>query len=353
MITSIENIKFYQNFGDKDPYSSGIYLLVCEASGKYYVGKGNVIFQRLYAHQFALEKNIHPNPHLQRAFNKYGMKSFSCHILENCNKEQLNDIEKMYISEYRSKHGIENVYNIREGGEGGDFDELHSQHMSDTFRKKREQLEESMTFVYECYPWLIKLSQKKKREFLNELQEISCPIQEPTDILDIRNICAWRKYTGNIPKVCYEHLKYKLPPWTRLKLKKIQQGKKHSQETKIKMSLSHKGIRKGIPKTEEQKEKISKTLTGKYKGIPRDEATISKIVETKKEKRKAFEDTMKFIYAFRPAIKNWRLKHQKNLLERVLNTPCPLNEPKENETLEVILSWCKEHGLPTWKQHLK
>lgn len=350
MISSIENIKFIQHFGDNDPYSSGIYLLVCEASNKYYVGKGNIIFQRLYAHQFALEKNMHPNPHLQRAFNKYGMKSFSCHILENCNKEQLNDIEKKYISEYRLKYGIENVYNIREGGEGGNFDVAHSKHISDIFRKKRERLEESMTFIYECYPWLIKLSQKKKHEFLKELQKLFCPLQEPTDILDIQNICAWRKYTGNIPKVCYEHLKYKLPPWTRLKLKNAQQGKKHSEETKEKMSIAHKGKGKGIPKSDKQKEKISKSLTGKHKGIPRNNETISKIITTKKEKRKAFEDSMEFVYKFRPTIKNWRLKHQKNIYERVLNTPCPENEPSENETLEIILSWCKEHGLPSWKK---
>lgn len=348
MITSIENIKFNQHFCDKNPYSSGIYLLVCEASHKYYIGKGNIIFQRLYAHQFALEKNIHPNPHLQRAFNKYGISSFSCYILENCNKEQLNDIEIHYISKYRSEYGYENVYNIRDGGEGGDFDETHSKRLSESFRKKKEELEELMTFIYECYPWLIKLSQKKKREFLKELNEISCPSQEPIDILNIKDICAWRKYTGNIPQVCYEHLKYKLPPWGRIKLKNIQQGKKHSQETKDKMSLSHKGKGKGIPKSEEQKKKISETLTGRTKGIPRDEKIISKIVATKLEKRKAFENMMQFIYEFRPAIKNWRLKHQKNLLERVLNTSCPETEPPKNESLEVILAWCKEHGLPSW-----
>jgi hypothetical protein len=51
-----------------------------------------------------------------------------------------------------------------------------------------------------------------------------------------------------------------------MKIGKSRKGKLHSEEAKIKMSISSKGQKawnKGIPQTEETKQKISKTLKSK------------------------------------------------------------------------------------------
>jgi group I intron endonuclease len=58
---------------------------------------------------------------IRRALKKYGIEKFKVEILTMCeSKPVLNIMEKVFISRYHSLFPNENMYNIAEGGMGGD-----------------------------------------------------------------------------------------------------------------------------------------------------------------------------------------------------------------------------------------
>jgi len=67
------------------------------ANNKFYIGSSNNIRTRFYKHKSALKHNKHENRHLQRAYNKYGIKNFKFEVLEECLKEELLQKEQMWI----------------------------------------------------------------------------------------------------------------------------------------------------------------------------------------------------------------------------------------------------------------
>ena len=95
-----------------------IYFIINDINGKRYVGQTTDFSRRKYTHFKHLRENRHANIKLQNAWNKYGEKNFHIEkiILDNTNKEELDELEKYYISKYNS---IENGYNIVEGGSKG------------------------------------------------------------------------------------------------------------------------------------------------------------------------------------------------------------------------------------------
>lgn len=71
-------------------------------------------------HFTSLRGGYHINPHLQKAFDKYGENNFEFIILHNCQDNedfnQVNELEKKYIKLYKDKCL---AYNIGDGGDGG------------------------------------------------------------------------------------------------------------------------------------------------------------------------------------------------------------------------------------------
>lgn len=94
----------------------GIYCIKNLITNKSYIGQANNIVQRWNRHKSDLNKQIHHNNHLQRAWNKYGEQNFEFEIIEiveNC--DYLQDKEAYWIKHFKSidrKFG----YNIREAG---------------------------------------------------------------------------------------------------------------------------------------------------------------------------------------------------------------------------------------------
>jgi hypothetical protein len=78
---------------------SGIYKIAVKAQNKeyFYVGSSINIYNRLHEHKSDLKRNIHPNPIMQNLYNKYGLETFSCEILEECQQEILTQKEQSYI----------------------------------------------------------------------------------------------------------------------------------------------------------------------------------------------------------------------------------------------------------------
>lgn len=78
---------------------TGIYKILNKINGKFYIGSAINIKQRWRRHKLDLNKNIHQNHYLQRAWNKYWSVSFEFVILEICDKEQLLAKEQFWINE--------------------------------------------------------------------------------------------------------------------------------------------------------------------------------------------------------------------------------------------------------------
>lgn len=95
----------------------GIYKIENTINNMLYIGQSVDIQKRWIEHRYELNKGIHINKHLQRAWNKYGQDAFVFSILELCDEEDLNNLETEYIASYKSNNE-EYGYNLTIGGDG-------------------------------------------------------------------------------------------------------------------------------------------------------------------------------------------------------------------------------------------
>jgi hypothetical protein len=98
----------------------GIYKIINEVSGIYYVGSSKNIAGRWKRHQKELRGGKHPNEHLQNAWNLYGAERFSLVIVEKTstkNRGELLEIEQKYLD--IAKLDTSKVYNMRFIAGGG------------------------------------------------------------------------------------------------------------------------------------------------------------------------------------------------------------------------------------------
>lgn len=109
----------------------GIYSIMNKQNKKYYIGQSVDIFHRFSQHKCELNKNEHVNKHLQYSWNKYGQDNFEFKIVEECQKEKLNERERYWITQYDSYN---NGYNLDLGGDGI----LGYKHNEDTIAKMRK-----------------------------------------------------------------------------------------------------------------------------------------------------------------------------------------------------------------------
>lgn len=72
----------YIVYHDTIPSTSGIYRITCSVTGLFYIGSAVNLCQRRYDHFKTLRRNIHRNPKLQNAWNKYGEESFTFEVIE-------------------------------------------------------------------------------------------------------------------------------------------------------------------------------------------------------------------------------------------------------------------------------
>lgn len=86
------------------------------------------------SHFSSLRGGYHINPHLQKAFDKYGESNFEFIILYECKNNEdtnvVNELEKKYIKLYKD---MKLAYNIGDGGDGG---WNLGQHLSEETKRK-------------------------------------------------------------------------------------------------------------------------------------------------------------------------------------------------------------------------
>lgn len=178
----------------------GIYGIQNTENSKWYVGQSVDVEKRITDHFRALEKGSHKNRHLQNAFNRYGRDSFQVHILQTCNREDLERLEIQWISE---KDAYTNGYNKTTGGEG-----VHDWVPSTEYRNKM-----SEKYSGEGNPYYGRKHSEETRKKLRESHK--------------------GKRHGNYGK--------HLPEETRRKIGKAHKGKLVSEETRRKLSEANRG----------------------------------------------------------------------------------------------------------------
>jgi group I intron endonuclease len=93
-----------------------IYRILNNVTGYCYIGCSKNLKSRWKEHKRDLQKEEHHNIHLQRAWNKYKEESFTWEVLLECKSEKL-----MFLKEKELIENTANLYNIAEGGLGGDY----------------------------------------------------------------------------------------------------------------------------------------------------------------------------------------------------------------------------------------
>lgn len=188
---------------------------------------------------------------IRRAIQKYGKENFENHIIEWCEtKEELCEREKHWIKYYNAQQNPD-FYNISSGGEFGDI----------TAGMTKEEYEN----------WKVKLRNSNNCYWKNK----SLPLEMK---LKISNTLKNRKLDNNHPFV-----------------KGVWKNRKHSEESKRKMSEAKKGktfseehrnnlskAKKGSSLSEEHKRKIKESCKGKQAGGKHSQAKTVYIFDTNK-----------------------------------------------------------------------
>src|ERR1051325_9566480 len=76
------------------PRSSGVYRILCMATGQIYVGSAVNLRERWSEHRAKLLRSKHHNAPLQRAWTHYGEESFEFSILELVEAARLIEVEQ-------------------------------------------------------------------------------------------------------------------------------------------------------------------------------------------------------------------------------------------------------------------
>lgn len=92
----------------------GIYCIENIINGKKYIGQSINILNRWKQHINKANNGV--NTALYNAIRKYGKDNFKFYIVKRCNKDELSDLEIMYIKKYNTKAPF--GYNMTDGGEG-------------------------------------------------------------------------------------------------------------------------------------------------------------------------------------------------------------------------------------------
>lgn len=112
--------------------TSGIYKIINNINGKFYLGGTLEVQARFNRHKNQLSKGCHHSKHLQRSWDKHGPSNFQFLIVQqfkNISEEQLKNVQQKYLDELKpwdNKIG----YNMSKTSDGGDLVSYHPDRQS-------------------------------------------------------------------------------------------------------------------------------------------------------------------------------------------------------------------------------
>ena len=129
--------------------TSGIYLILCTANGRRYVGSASSFRNRWKSHKRDLKKGKHGNPHLQNTYNKYGLSAFVFSILEICSKDKLIEREQFWldlikpefnVAKFASSPGLGRIPTEESKQKSSEKNKKYWEFISDDERQRRRKL---------------------------------------------------------------------------------------------------------------------------------------------------------------------------------------------------------------------
>ena len=99
---------------------SGIYQISCSRNGRVYVGQAVNIQKRWTHHRWCLNNGQHDNPHLQRAWKKYGQDAFVFEVVEILEIEnQIELTAALNDAEFRVLRAAKRPFNMANATDTG------------------------------------------------------------------------------------------------------------------------------------------------------------------------------------------------------------------------------------------
>ena len=223
------------------PNASGIYLITCTITSKIYVGSAINLRQRRKGHFTDLQRNVHCNPKLQRAWNKYGEESFTFEILELVLLPELLTAREQHWFKKLKPFGNKGFNIAREAGSA-----LGHRHTPETREKQR--------VVKLGKPNPNRGNQKGRKASPETRIRLSAARIGNTNTLGHTLSPEHRakistSLIGNTRALGYKH-----SPETREKISKAHLGRTLSEASRAKLSIANKGQRRD-PKAFESKRK--------------------------------------------------------------------------------------------------
>lgn len=239
---------------DRIPYRSGIYLITSNAKDRRYVGSAVDLNNRIRGHRNGLKRNKHNNKYMQRHVTKYGIDDLKFTILEFCNKDQLIEREQHYIDLLSPEFNLCPIA-------GSSLGRKFSEETKKKFRGKNNPMygkgrkgKDNPNFGK---TWEEIFGMERSVELKNNMSNIHKGNTYNSGKKHSRHFCEniSKRVSGeNNPFFGKKHTEE-----TKQKISKIRTGTTASLATKEKMSKTHNGKRH----TEETRKKISNNRKGK------------------------------------------------------------------------------------------
>lgn len=221
---------------------SGVYKIINIQNGRIYIGSAKEFKARARQHLWSLKNNKHHNKFLQNDFNKCNENAFEFHVVlvTKGTTEERRKVEQNFINEQIVDW--KNCYNFQK--KVADEQSLWSHNPEETKKKKSEHSK----LMWQSPEFRENMSRKMKLIWQNPKHRENISQKNSVSVKEL-----WQdpKYRRKLVKKARERfINKKDHPMF---------GKKHSEESKQKMSEAHKGKKQ----TEETKQKKSKALKGR------------------------------------------------------------------------------------------
>lgn len=219
---------------------SGIYLIYCTSTGKFYVGSAVYLFRRLAQHRYNLRNNKHKNSLLQRAWNKYwGECSFQFLIVEYCKKEETLIREQWWLDIthcWKREVGY-NLNPIAGSNLGRKFGKPSLEHRIKIGNGNRGKIVSEETKLNMSIAQTGKTLSDEHRAKISKNKKGFKHTEEAKAKIAARK--GWNHSEGTKIKISRKNKGSKRSEKSKLKMSLAKKGRKLSEETRARMRASH------------------------------------------------------------------------------------------------------------------